>query len=76
MRAHYKMRQVLRRFTVPSSIRGYEHIKLQREELECGHVIRARDPQSTVEAMAAAFHSVNGTKPRRRCFQCAEGEAQ
>lgn len=72
MRHPYKMRKVVRQFTIASSVKGYEHVKLKREELECGHIVRARDAQSAAEAIGRLAHSMNGTTPKRRCFECSK----
>lgn len=71
MRTTYKMRKVVREFFIDREFAGRK-LKLKREELACGHVVRARDPQSTHEAIGRLTHVMNGTFPKRRCFECAK----
>lgn len=57
----YSLKAVVRRFTIPSPT--VPNALRVQEELECGHVIRARGSQTL-------FDIVNEVQPKRQCFEC------
>ena len=71
MRESYRMRKIVREFTLPSPVNP--SLTLRREELECGHVVAARlRPPRTVSQAIAQLHRENSGKPRMRgCHECA-----
>ena len=71
MQNPYRMRKVLKEFSIPSPVNP--NVLVPRVALECGHVIRGRiGNKSKAELIADLARSMNGTPAKRRCFSCGK----
>jgi len=69
MRAHWKTRAVVGEATY----RLFPYSRpMMREVLECGHDVYPRRLYRTVDFLHAAFHNLNESTPKRRCYKCIE----
>jgi len=71
--ARWRLRLVVETFKVES--RSYPGVFLDRERLECGHVIRPPQVTSKADAIRRVGNLLAGTT-LRRCYKCAREERQ
>lgn len=69
----FKLRKLIRNFYMPSTVNP--NVKVPREELECGHIIRGRmaNPSKATQ-IRELINSLTERGIRRRCFECGKDE--